>query len=871
MQRVLVVEPSATLRHVLDRQLLPGKYTLHAEASYAAARARLESEPRNWSAVILGWPAQTDADSDELLALLCESEHRDMAVIALAQQVTPAMLGWVGGREHTAFLLWDSHDEVRITLDKLLNHDALDAMPGLDPLPAPATRVLLVDDSPTARVKFRRLLEGDNYDVVTAADPQEALRLAPDGRFDIAIIDYFMPEMTGDALCRELRAHAATRHIQSAILTSTYLDKVISDSLAAGAVECMFKNESDDLFLARVAAMRRAVHDRRRIEQERRRLAHILSSVGDGVYGIDGDGLINFVNPAALRILDVDHASEILGKHPTDAFHDSFTEHGEAALNAAQLYERIRDGDAVHNIESTFHRRDGSLVQTELTIYPMRISGEKDGAVVAFRDITERKLLEKELRWQVNHDSLTKLLNRKFFEDALEQEVRRLRRSDERGALLYVDLDRFKYINDTAGHAAGDQLLIEAGHKLSEGLREGDMLARIGGDEFAIILRNIGDEDLYACAERFRETLVASPFNYNGRPYEVQASIGATVLDRNTSSTGEALANADIACHNAKKRGRNQSMVFDGGEEDRTTMDMELGWSSRLRKAIEENRFRLQYQPILLLEHVDEEVLGKEEGRLWTDLIDSAIPDDTLYEVLLRLPDASDRLIPPGAFLPTAERFNMMPEVDYWVVDQALRYQYQLQKAGIHAGLTVNLSGQSLDSSELIALVRKRLEEWQLEPSTLVFEITETCAIYNLDSAQRLIGELSALGCRFALDDFGSGYCSFSHLKHLPVELIKIDGMFIANLMHDPMDLAIIRSINDIAHSLGKRTVAECVENVQSLRTLKACGVDYVQGNFISRPLDLVPEDRAQAAADPFASGLMSIDSELLRHLENSD
>ncbi|HEB59662.1 MAG TPA: EAL domain-containing protein [Gammaproteobacteria bacterium] len=868
MQRILVVEPSATLRHVLDRRLLSSNYSLDTESDYATARARLEKDAHTWSAVVIGWPSQTDAASDELLALLGEAAYRDVAVIALAQQTAPAILNWVSARERTAFLLWDSHDEVRATLDKLLSHDAL---PDLDHLPPPATRVLLVDDSPTARVKFRRLLESDHYQTTTAADPQEALKLAAEGVFDIAIIDYFMPEMTGDQLCRELKSNPATRHIHSAILTSTYLDKVISDSLSAGAVECMFKNESDELFLTRVAAMRRAVHDTRRIEHERRRLAGILSSVGDGVYGIDDETRINFINPAALRILGLEQPGEILGKRPVDVFHQSFSEHGGEQQEAEDLYARIRNGDAVHNIESTFLRPDGSLVQTELTVYPLRIGGEKDGAVVAFRDITERKLLEKELRWQVNHDSLTKLLNRRFFEDALEQEVRRLKRSDEKGALVYVDLDRFKYLNDTAGHIAGDQLLIEVGHQLSKCLRETDLLARIGGDEFAIILRNIGGDELHACADRFRKQLVDSPFVYNGRRYDVQASVGAVALDSNTVSTGEALANADIACHNAKKAGRNQTLVFDSMGEDRNTMDMELGWSARLRKAIDEDRFKLQYQPILLLDHVDEESLAREDGRLWADLTDVKIPDDTLYEVLLRLPDASDRLIPPGAFLPTAERFNMMPEVDYWVVDTALRYQHQLHKAGIHAGLTVNLSGQSLDSDEIITLVRRRLEQWQLEPSTLVFEITETCAIYNIDSAQRLIGELSALGCRFALDDFGSGYCSFSHLKHLPVELIKIDGMFIANLMHDPMDLAIIRSINDIAHSLGKRTVAECVENLQTLCTLKACGVDYVQGNFISRPLDLVPESDAQIAADPFASGLMSVDSDFFKHLENSD
>ncbi len=866
MQRILLIEPSATLRHAVDRHLRNSGYSLDIESDFGAGMARLVNEPEfTYAAVVLGWPSQTHSASDELLANLTEPPYTDLAVIVMAHDGDSSKLAWVGGRPHTAFVMWDNFQEIEHSLDRLLALDPVHGA-GIDFITDAPISVLLVDDSPTARVKFRRLLDSAGYTTETVSCPEEALAVAQSKTFDIAIIDYFMPNMTGDQLCRKLNESPHTASIMSAILTSTYSDKVISGSLAAGAVECMFKNESDDLFLTRVSAMSRSVQFTRRIETERQRLDGILSSVGDGVYGINQECVITFVNPAALRILGFRNAEDVLGKKPDELFHKSFSHHPSQEMDASYLYKCIRKGENMHSVESTFYRADEKLIQVELTVYPLRIEGHQEGAVVAFRDITERKLLEEELKWQVNHDSLTKLLNRKFFEDALDQEVRRLKRSDEHSALIYLDLDRFKYVNDTAGHAVGDQMLIEVGHLLRSRLRQADLLARLGGDEFAIILRNVKGKDPQVCADEFRAQLSGFDFVQNNRVYKIGASVGVVLMDKNTLSPGEALANADIACHLAKQSGRNQTHLYAADTDDKTAMDMELGWSTRLRNALEHNAFALHYQPILPLAAIEPESLNEENPAIWADMVNKGIPRDTLYEVLLRLPDSQKKPIAPGAFLPTAERFNLMPEIDYWVVENALAYQARLHNAGIHAGLSVNLSAQSLDSDNIIKLVKEGLKNYQLDPSTLVFEITETSAIYNIESAQRVIGELSQHGCRFALDDFGSGYCSFSHLKNLPVEIIKIDGMFIADLVNDPMDMAIIRSINDIAHSLGKKTVAECVENAAALRLLQECGVDYVQGYYISRPLDLVPKSEAEVRQDPFASGLMSLDQDFFKN-----
>ena len=855
MPRILFIEPSAEHRQRLGQSLIRCDYSIDVENDFQRALKKLQDNHETYSVVILGWPAHTQPASDELLATLGEVGHTNTAVLVMSDSATPSLLSWVSGRHHTAFQLWDNVDEVNQSIEMLLSFGNLE-ITEVDQVDLHPIRVLLVDDSPTARVKFRRLLENSGYQTSTAASPEEAIELAKKQQFDIAILDYFMPGLTGDGLCRKLNELPGEHNIMIAILTSSYSDKVINDSLAAGAVECMFKSEANELFLARVAAMSRQVQSTQHIEQERSQLEGILTSVGDGVYGLNTEGIITFVNPAGLHILGYTGSNQLLGQRPAELFHTSYSKRSEQELNPEHLYQRIQNGEDLHTLESTFACADDRMIQVELTAYPLRIKGKQEGAVIAFRDITRRKLLEDELRWQANHDALTHIYNRKYFEDALEQEVRRLKRSDEQSALLYLDLDRFKYVNDTATHLVGDQLLVEVAQQLTKRLRHSDLLARIGGDEFALILRNVQDEDIVSCSKEFLNQLKDTPFYVNERIYNIQASIGVRLIDKDTESPEELLTDADIACQQAKNSGRNQVHLFKPETDNKAAMDLELGWSIRLKNAIDTGAFVLHYQPILPVSNLDENKMHEEAGHVWSSMCGKFIPDDVMYEVLLRLPDSQERNINPGAFLPTAERFNMMPEIDYWVVDNALDYQTRLHSAGINATLTVNLSGQSLDSKNIIELVRRRVAENQLDPSRIVFEITETCAIYNIDSAQHLIKELSALGCRFALDDFGSGYCSFSHLKHLPVEFIKIDGLFIKDVSNDKTDLAIVRSINNIAHSLGMKTVAEWVEDRESLQLLKESGVDYVQGYYLSRPLALVPSSPELLSLDPFASGL---------------
>ncbi|KPK37548.1 MAG: hypothetical protein AMJ69_11175, partial [Gammaproteobacteria bacterium SG8_47] len=464
MPHVLVIEHSPTLRRAVCKHLLPAGHHVEELTDFGEASQRL-SASTPFDAVVIGWPSHTDPSTDEFLAQLTESPLDTLPILVLGLEADVVKLNWVSTRGRTAFVLWDDYKTSDRSLAKLLAaqgqapHDFLSAPQG-DPI-----RILFVDDSPTVRAKIRRLLTKHGYEIGSAGSVAEAMDLARTQPFDLAIIDYFMPGATGDVLCHQLRADPRTTQISTAILTSSYADQVIKDCLAAGAVECMFKSEADELFLARVAAMSRSVQITRKIEQERERLASILSSVGDGVYGVDNNGLITFANKAAKSILGYEDDGELIGESPEEIFHP--LEHGAHDMGEqALLHEAYRSGDELHGYETVFRHRDGMNILAECTIIPLHIQDRREGAVVAFRDVTTRKLLEEELKWQANHDPLTELYNRKYLEDTLEQEVRRLKRSAECSALLYIDLDRFKYINDTTNHATGDRLLIQVSRQL---------------------------------------------------------------------------------------------------------------------------------------------------------------------------------------------------------------------------------------------------------------------------------------------------------------------------------------------------------------------------------------------------------------------
>jgi diguanylate cyclase (GGDEF)-like protein len=414
------------------------------------------------------------------------------------------------------------------------------------------------------------------------------------------------------------------------------------------------------------------------------------------------------------------------------------------------------------------------------------------------------------------HDSLTGLSNRTSFQRALERMLDQARRQDIRHSLLFLDLDQFKVVNDTCGHLAGDEMLKQLAGVLQRSIRTNDQLARLGGDEFCILLESCALEKAREIAETLRVGVHDFRFLWNGKFFSVGVSIGIVGIDRNSGSANDILSAADIACYAAKDRGRDAIQVYERNDQELTRRRGEMDWVSRIDDALGSGYFQLWRQPI--------RSLAKDgENRVHH------------YELLLRMLDEDGNAVLPGAFLPAAERYDRMRQIDRWVVDNALKYVGEHQESGeqFHA---INLSGASMGDDSLREFVGDRMAAHSVDPRSICFEVTETVAIGNFKSAVDFMQNLRRIGCRFALDDFGSGLSSFAYLKSLPVDFIKIDGRFIRNLSTDPMDRAIVEAIHRVAHVANLRTIAEFVEDAAVIDVLRAIGVDFAQGYAIGRP-----------------------------------
>jgi diguanylate cyclase (GGDEF)-like protein len=418
------------------------------------------------------------------------------------------------------------------------------------------------------------------------------------------------------------------------------------------------------------------------------------------------------------------------------------------------------------------------------------------------------------------HDSLTALPNREYFHRRLSEVLVDPTVRSGQQAVMYIDLDQFKIVNDTCGHSAGDQLLRQLAHLLQTTLRKDDLLARLGGDEFGVLLLDCDEEQACEVAEKLRETVAGFRFFWDSRIFTVGASIGVVPIGGDSIPLATVLSAADAACYAAKDAGRNQVQVYRPENEELRQRRTEMSWVNRITHALDEGRFRLRYQPIVALPSNE-----------------SALEH---IEMLVSMVDESGASIGPDAFIPAAERYNLMPAIDRWVIDKALRFLGNLSD-GTHRLRTccINLSGSSLTDEHLLQYILGKLVEYSVSPRLVCFEITETATIANMNRALRLISELRARGCRFALDDFGTGLASFAYLKHLPVDFVKIDGSFVKDIVRDPVNLAIVKATNEIGHSLGIKTIAEYVEDTETLEALRALGVDYGQGFGIARPKPL--------------------------------
>jgi diguanylate cyclase (GGDEF)-like protein/PAS domain S-box-containing protein len=540
-----------------------------------------------------------------------------------------------------------------------------------------------------------------------------------------------------------------------------------------------------------------------------------LQSIGDGVITTDQHSNVEYINPVASELTG--WALEDAQGKPIDeifrAFHEETCEPLENPMTVA-----IRRSRSIKSVRPMLLiRRDGNELYVESTAAPIRDGvGGVCGGVLVFHDVSESRELNRRLSYHASHDVLTGLVNRREFESRLERALKSAKARETSYAVCCLDLDQFKIINDTCGHSAGDALLGQVGALLKSKIRWRDTLARLGGDEFGLLLESCSLDEALRTAEQLREAVRNFRFVWEERTFRLGASIGVVPITADNEDVASILSAADSACGAAKEAGRNRVHSFEENDLDLMRRRREMQWAARINNALEESRFELFRQTILPLQRQD---------------------TGAHYELLLRMRDENGKIVSPDNFIAAAERYGITPNIDRWVIENAFRWL--VSEADEREKLvlcSINLSGQSLGDDKFLPFVIDQFHRSGIDATRICFEITETAAVASFSQANRFIQALKELGCKFALDDFGTGLSSFGYLKHFPVDFLKIDGSFVKEILHDPIDREMVRSINEIGHLTGKQTIAEFAENAEIIQMLRSLGVDYAQGYGVSQP-----------------------------------
>jgi diguanylate cyclase (GGDEF)-like protein/PAS domain S-box-containing protein len=560
---------------------------------------------------------------------------------------------------------------------------------------------------------------------------------------------------------------------------------------------------------------------------ERFRSAFEQAPIGMGLVAPDGRYLR--VNEALSQITG--YGEEQLLRTNVDAITHPDDVHADRAAREDLVAGRLE----IFRAEKRYLHAAGHTVWVSVHATLVRDADGRPSHILGqIQDVTERRRFEERLQHMVDHDSLTGLYNRRRFEQELDRHVAHIERYGAEGALLVLDLDDFKSVNDTLGHNAGDELIVSVGGMLKSKLRDSDVIARLGGDEFAILLPVGGTEEAEAVATKLIRA-VREEISILGarRARRVTTSVGVAPFGEADLTGEEMLVNADLAMYEAKEAGRDRYAVYAADRHEPPRVQARMRWVERIREALEDDRFVLHAQPIL-------------------DLHTGQIAQ---HELLIRMLDDHGDLIPPGTFLQVAERFDLVQDIDRWVARRALELIARHAADGLR--LTVNLSGRTLTDDRLLADLEEGIARTGADPGSLTFEVTETAAVANIHLAREFAERLRAIGCRFALDDFGAGFGSFYYLKHLPFDYLKIDGEFVSNCLSNRTDQLVIRAVVDIAQGLGKETVAEFAADEELVQFLRAQGVDYAQGFHIGRPLPVAealsppPAARTRAPRQP--------------------
>ncbi len=686
----------------------------------------------------------------------------------------------------------------------------------------PRPRLLVVEDQPDTADLIKRLLD-NSFEIEFAYDGEAGLAAWKAGRQDLVLLDVMLPKMSGHDVLVEIQRLAPEQPV--VIMTAhTTIDQA-EELMLLGAVDFLpkpFRSEqlrkvcdiaihrddylvSNAQFAGRVQSLQERELAFRNLYQTHHQLLDDLQTV---VLELDEQCRIQFINRAWELLMGYSRA-QTLGRTLSD-----FVAQEERGLYE-RAYEQMRNSLAKQSGSSEMElcllnqQRQKIWVQIKLS----RSSGSQDESrlTVCMDNVTERRATQEQLQFLAMHDSLTGLYNRHYFESSLEQLSADAQRNHRQHALVYIDLDHFKVINDTFGHQKGDEALREMAQLLGSRIRKPDILCRLGGDEFAVLLHDVDSCQAYNFARDIQIIIGDFSFHTNGQRINLGSSIGLSLIDADTSNAQEHLMRADIALYVAKGRGRNLIHIFSPEDSESDELRRRLSISQKVRKAIAENRMQLYFQPI----------------------VDARSDQVSYYEALVRMQDSDGKIIGPGEFIPALETSGEMYLLDRWIIKLATR-NLRLHPELRH--IAINLSAQAFKDESLVPTIVECIQENAINPQQITFELTESASLFNLHITQRVIAELHHLGCSFSVDDFGSGFSSFAYLKELPADYIKLDGSFIQNLHRDPVDQTLVKSIIQVVQALGKKAVAEYVENAEILAILKSMGIDLVQGYHLGHP-----------------------------------
>lgn len=556
----------------------------------------------------------------------------------------------------------------------------------------------------------------------------------------------------------------------------------------------------------------RDINDRKLSENMLRKLNLAVENSPNLIIITDKNGTIEYANQKITEISGYT-MDEVIG-HRLSLFKS-----GETPKHEYQkLWKTIHSGRVWRGVLKN-KKKNGETYWSQQSIAPML---DSDGKVTHFiaiqEDVTEALKLNEQISYQATHDPLTDLINRNEFDRRLKRVIQTAKTNHSEHALCYLDLDQFKTVNDTCNHTAGDELLRQISRQFSELIRQRDTLARLGGDEFGILMEHCSLEQAKRTAKKIHALVDKFQFRWEDHSFRVGVSIGLVLINADNGGFDTLLKQADMACYKAKEAGRNRTHVYTEADQSYKQHYGAISWCTKINQALENNGFRLYMQKIISLDSITGEH----------------------YEILLRMVDQSGNIISPGAFLPAAERYQLGPAIDRWVIKTLFTwYANHPERLDALLMCSVNLFGSSLGDEDMIQYIIDQFDKTGMPATKVCFEITETATISNLTLASKFIRLLKNLGCQFSLDDFGSGLSSFAYLKNLPVDFLKIDGIFVKDIANDPVDLAMVKSINDIAHVMGRKTIAEFVENDAILSLLKNINVDFIQGYCSDQPTPL--------------------------------